>query len=165
MGDRNHVYNLSDLVASNSQGPQPEITLASGSSSLSQTQISGSIGSAQRTILKRPTAGTSPTSPQSKETQKSLQEREASYQAARERIFGGSGSEEGRQTTAPAVSNVIRTPRGPPEVASTSVAADTVPTPKSGFAGRIRKQGHGRTISDLENVGDFLKNRAAGTST
>ncbi|KAG8904870.1 hypothetical protein FRB99_001037 [Tulasnella sp. 403] len=129
----------------NSRAPPPQVVLASNSGS---TQIPQLLANAPRTILKRPTAagsGPAQTSASSAATQKSLQEREASYQAARERIFGSaSPAPEGDSAT-----NIIRTPRGPPDLASGD-GANT--TPKAGFAGRVARRGHGRTISDLEGI-------------
>lgn len=135
----------------NSRGPAPQVVLGSNSGSLGQTQVSQLTSNAPRTILKRPSAAPSTSSSSSAAAQKSIQEREASYQAARDRIFGNGPAEaEGSDASQPK-STIIRIPRGPE-------ASPNEPTPKAGFAGRVRKQGHGRTISDLEGIKEAIKN-------
>ncbi|KAG8845295.1 hypothetical protein FRB96_002584 [Tulasnella sp. 330] len=149
----------------NSQDPQPKVVLASTAGSSTPSQIPDSLLNAPKMILKRPTSSSpSPSCPPSgSPTQKSIQEREASYQAARERIFGtGTTTEETSTSRGPASdnatpvpSNVIRPPRGPPSAFPES-AGNTEPAspgPIAGFAGRVaKKRGHGRTVSDLEGI-------------
>lgn len=166
-----HCPSMSPVLRliSNARDPQPKVVLASTAGSSTPSQIPDSLLNAPRMILKRPTSSSpSPSSPQSGSPgQKSIQEREASYQAARERIFGagagaGSAADEpvaslgppsGNATPVP--SNVIRPPRGPPS-AFPDAAGNAEPpalSPVAGFAGRVaKKRGHGRTVSDLEGI-------------
>ncbi|KAG9044368.1 hypothetical protein FS837_008256 [Tulasnella sp. UAMH 9824] len=157
----------------NSRAPPPQVVLGSSSTSMSQTQISGAANNTPRMILKRPTGSTpSPSATPSAAPTKTLQEREASYQAARERIFGATSESDSKAdgpTPGTGEATIIRAPRGPPaETASpnppSSADAGTTSAagpPRAGFVGRVRKQGHGRTVSDLENIGEFVKSTRA----
>ncbi|KAG8993950.1 hypothetical protein FRB94_010249 [Tulasnella sp. JGI-2019a] len=159
----------------NTRDPQPKVILTSTAGSSTPSQIPDSLLNAPKVILKRPTSSSpSPSSPPpGAPVPKSIQEREASYQAARERIFGaGSGTSTPTATDEPIssrgppvagnitpvpTSTVIRPPRGPPpalpDIAAGNNVEPAAPSPVAGFAGRVaKKRGHGRTISDLEGI-------------
>ena len=105
-------------------------------------------------ILKRPTSNSpSPApSPQGANTAETLKEREARYQAARDRIFGGTltptGEDSGKEGSRPSSANsakpqvkIAREPLGPPgdHPQATSSAGQT-----RGFANRRGKPASGR---------------------
>jgi len=159
----------------NARDPQPKVVLATTAGSSTPSQIPDSLLNAPRTILKRPaSSSTAPTTSSTQAAgQKTIQEREASYLAARDRIFGpgssGSSSPAGEDAVnrTPVPSNVIRPPRGPPSVTPVGDpvgAVEPAPAPLAGFAGRVaKKRGHGRTVSDLEGI-MFAGGSAAGTT-
>ncbi|KAG8965000.1 hypothetical protein FRC00_013776 [Tulasnella sp. 408] len=138
------------------------------------TYSRGATADSQRKLWEdAPTGSTpSPSATPSAAPTKTLQEREASYQAARERIFGATSESDSKAdspTPGTGEATIIRAPRGPPaETASPNSPspADAGTTsaagpPRAGFVGRVRKQGHGRTVSDLENIGEFIKSTRA----
>jgi len=142
----------------NARDPQPKVILTSTAGSSTPNQIPDSLLNAPKMILKRPTSSPASSSPSpSALSQKSIQEREASYQAARERIFGSSSP-----VSDGAPTNIIRSPRGPPTGVNPAIVSDsdeapavseTVANAPTGFAGRVqKKKGHGRTVSDLEGI-------------
>ncbi|KAH9911582.1 uncharacterized protein B0H18DRAFT_1061636 [Fomitopsis serialis] len=126
----------------NRKAPMPELVV-SGSGNTFQPTLK---------ILKRPTGASSSAaaSPPSVDLQKSFAEREAQYQAARQRIFNdgprqsgrnGLSTEVGRDTNAMSQSppaadvsvKVLRAPRGP---STDPAASSTNSKPSRGFAGK-----------------------------
>jgi SUZ domain len=131
-----------ELRGRNSRIPMPEIQLSTTSSSSGVSLPPPAAFEAPLRILKRPSAANSksPSPVTGPQPQKTFQEREAQYQAARERIFGedgsgigkdGSGS--GKLTTAldSARSSISRDPLGP--------ASMTDGEAKQGFRARRKK--------------------------
>ncbi|KAH6910690.1 hypothetical protein BKA70DRAFT_1271237 [Coprinopsis sp. MPI-PUGE-AT-0042] len=94
-------------------------------------------------ILKRPTSNSPSPAPSNQGANtESLKEREARYQAARDRIFGGGSSGEGDEGSRPASVNaakpqakIAREPLGPPGIQSSAASA----TQSRGFANRRGK--------------------------
>jgi len=145
----------------NNKAPMPELVIASTSATSSSVPPPPAAFQPSLRILKRPSASPTPTSIQSgsADLQKSYAEREAQYQAARERIFGGDSTTppQGAATTeknrkianrssgsimenATAVSStVIRNPRGPDSASQDTPrtrGADTGSSEGRGFASR-----------------------------
>ena len=112
----------------NTKSPHPMPALIiSPSATSSRTIISPPPGAFQPAmrILKRPSNSNSPTTPSAATPSETIKEREAKYQAARERIFGEedgtsySSSQSAQESKSPApaqdksIVSIVRNPRGP----------------------------------------------------
>ncbi|KZW00368.1 hypothetical protein EXIGLDRAFT_830775 [Exidia glandulosa HHB12029] len=103
----------------NKQERMPEIVATSNTVAPPIAALTGPMR-----ILKRPTAGSTPSpAPSRPASSKPLQEREADYAAARERIFGkDASSAEGKRPPSKPQQNVARQPRGPPTAGGAAAA-------------------------------------------
>ncbi|KAF8470366.1 hypothetical protein JB92DRAFT_3056086 [Gautieria morchelliformis] len=142
----------------NTRAPMPDIQLSTTSWSTNVPLPPSAAFETPLRILKRPSVANakSPSPSSSAQMQKTFKEREAQYQAARERIFGeeltgkdkddsGSGR---KPTTAPdtAKSSVIRNPLGPASVSYGEA--------KQGFQGRRKKGLRPETGTSISDNGD-----------
>ncbi|KAF9781315.1 hypothetical protein BJ322DRAFT_1080394 [Thelephora terrestris] len=117
----------------NSKSPMPQLVISRPSTSTTVfSPPPSTVIQAPMKILKRPTQTTTPSNTSSASPSldnKSLAEREARYQEARERIFGGpskpSGQDDPKTRTPPSkpVSNITRDPAGPQPDGSDSNAS------------------------------------------
>lgn len=131
-----------ELRCRNFRVPMPEIQLSTTSLSSGVSLPPPAAFETPMRILKRPSATNSKSSPTATDTQtqKTFQEREAQYQAARERIFGENGSGIGKDRSGsgkPKValdsprSSISRDPLGPTSVTDGEA--------KQGFRARRKK--------------------------
>ncbi|KAI9068655.1 hypothetical protein FKP32DRAFT_1587507 [Trametes sanguinea] len=122
----------------NARAPVPQVVIAGSSTSAALSAPPAAFQPVMR-ILKRPSASPSPSSSSSgsptandQSASKSYAEREARYQAARERIFGESRPateatdaqppETGGGAAVPTPVRITREPRGPPSASSTETS-------------------------------------------
>ncbi|KAF8241073.1 hypothetical protein L208DRAFT_1383489 [Tricholoma matsutake] len=126
-----------------SPNPMPALIISPSATS-SRSVLSPPPGAFQPTmrILKRPSNSTSPTPPPSSSTSETIKQREARYQAARERIFreendtANSSSQPVRESKSPIPNQIVRNPRGPGDYAGEDV---TTGNPTRGFEPRRSK--------------------------
>jgi hypothetical protein len=131
----------------NTQSPMPEVVVVRSSSTTPSIVAHPSVFQSPMRILKRPSnsqssSASSLSSATDSQSHQSLAEREARYQAARERIFGeeraGKGLEASGKEASRATTTVVRNLRGPSSSADGEEKAGSI---AKGFESRRRDAG------------------------